>query len=56
MRVSVVVPALNEERVLADTLRRALSLGFDEVIVVDGGSRDGTRAVAESALAGAPGR
>ncbi len=54
MRISVVVPALNEERVLADTLRRALALGFDEVIVVDGGSHDGTRDVAESALAGSP--
>lgn len=46
MRLSVVVPALNEERALAATLARTLALGFDEVFVVDGGSRDRTREVA----------
>lgn len=49
MRISVVVPALNEERTLGPTLARALALGFDEVLVVDGGSRDGTRGVVAAA-------
>ena len=48
-RVSVIVPAIDEE----DRLPRALaSVGHDEqveVIVVDGGSRDGTVAIAEAA-------
>jgi rSAM/selenodomain-associated transferase 2 len=42
MTVSVVIPALNEERVLPQTLPHTLALGFDEVTVVDGGSRDRT--------------
>lgn len=54
MRISVVVPALNEERTLGTTLARALTLGFDEVIVVDGGSHDGTWEVVAAAGAGEP--
>ncbi len=46
MRLSVVVPTLNEETVLAQTLARARDGDAHEVIVVDGGSRDATRTVA----------
>ncbi len=44
--VSVIIPTLNEERVLAVTLQRARQLGVCEIIVVDGGSTDETRVVA----------
>lgn len=47
MTVSVIVPTLNEERILAATLTRARQPGVHEIIVVDGGSVDATRAVAE---------
>jgi rSAM/selenodomain-associated transferase 2 len=46
-RVSVIVPTLNEERTIASTLRGLLEQGAPEVIVVDGGSRDRTLALAE---------
>jgi rSAM/selenodomain-associated transferase 2 len=42
MRVSVVVPVLNEERTIARTLAALLPLKPDELFVVDGGSSDGT--------------
>ena len=44
--LSVVVPALDEEESLPATLAAARQPGVCEVIVVDGGSRDGTLAVA----------
>lgn len=43
--ISVVVPTLNEAAVLARTLA-AVPAGFFEVIVADGGSLDGTTAIA----------
>jgi rSAM/selenodomain-associated transferase 2 len=47
-RLSIVVPALNEARGIADALRALASLRGrgHEVIVVDGGSADGTREIA----------
>lgn len=46
--ISVVIPALNEERALPETLAQLFSqVGDYEVIVVDGGSTDGTRGIAE---------
>lgn len=46
--ISIVIPALNEERALPGTLARVFEqAGAFEVIVVDGGSSDGTRAVAQ---------
>lgn len=44
--ISVIVPTLNEERVLAATLERARQPGVREIIVADGGSMDTTRAIA----------
>ena len=44
--VSVIVPTLDEESVVADTLRRARQPGVHELIVADGGSCDATRAIA----------
>ena len=46
MTISVVVPTLNEETALAATLQHARQSGVSEIIVVDGGSRDATPAVA----------
>lgn len=47
MKLSVIVPALNEEPALPATLRAARQRGVGEIIVVDGGSVDGTVAVAD---------
>jgi rSAM/selenodomain-associated transferase 2 len=57
--LSAVVPTLDEERALADTLAR-LSLVADQIVVADGGSRDATLAIAAAhgatVVAGARGR
>jgi rSAM/selenodomain-associated transferase 2 len=46
--ISLVIPALNEAGALPETIRRARAIPeISEIIVVDGGSRDRTRAVAE---------
>lgn len=45
-KISVVIPALNEEVRLPAAIRSAQQAPRVEVIVVDGGSSDGTRAVA----------
>lgn len=47
MRVSVILPVLNEERVIGARLAELGTLGVSEIIVADGGSTDGTRAVVE---------
>jgi rSAM/selenodomain-associated transferase 2 len=44
--ISVIVPALDEEGQLPGTLAAARAVGVCEIIVVDGGSRDGTAEVA----------
>lgn len=42
MDISVIIPTLNEAATIGDTLRRVRASGSCEVIVVDGGSDDGT--------------
>lgn len=49
--VSAIVPCLDEEVAIGDLVRGLLAHGVDEVVVVDGGSRDGT--VKEARGAGA---
>ncbi len=48
MPISVIIPTLNEERTIIATLAHTAALGFDELIVVDGGSTDKTPALVES--------
>jgi len=50
-KVTVVVPAMNEEHNIGHVLRR-LPEGMHEVILVDGNSQDGTIAAAEQAYPG----
>jgi len=45
MKVSVILPVLNEEKTIAPTLDRLKQLAPHEIIVVDGGSDDGTREI-----------
>jgi rSAM/selenodomain-associated transferase 2 len=51
--ISVVIPALNAEASLPDTLSALIPATVEglirEVIIVDGGSKDGTRAIADGA-------
>ncbi|HEY0514442.1 MAG TPA: TIGR04283 family arsenosugar biosynthesis glycosyltransferase [Thermoanaerobaculia bacterium] len=51
MRLAIVVPTLNEEAAVRRHLPAALAVA-DEVIVSDGGSRDGTREAARALGAG----
>ncbi len=49
MDISVIIPTLNEAAGIAQTIERTRTLGPCEIIVVDGGSDDGTIATASSA-------
>jgi rSAM/selenodomain-associated transferase 2 len=49
MPVSVIIPALNEVTCLGDTIAALRKQRPHEIIVVDGGSTDATREIAESA-------
>lgn len=46
MRVSVIIPALNEEATIANAIDSARSAGVSEIIVADGGSSDATVSIA----------
>lgn len=48
MTITVVIPTLNEERTLPFTLSHTAGMGFNELIVVDGGSHDRTREIISS--------
>jgi len=48
MPISVIIPTLNEEQIIMATLAHTAALGFDELIVVDGGSLDQTPVLVES--------
>ncbi len=53
MQVSVVVPVYNEERTVVTLLKRVLNAGMNlkEIVVVDDGSKDSTRAKVEELAA-----
>ncbi len=48
MSIGIIIPTLDEERALPQTLASLESANFDEIIVVDGGSRDQTQSLVES--------
>jgi len=49
LRISVVIPTLEEGRTIAGAVRGAFDAGADEVVVADGGSSDGTVTAAHDA-------
>ncbi|MBH0203985.1 MAG: glycosyltransferase, partial [Nitrospira sp.] len=51
MAISVIIPTLNEHTVLAQTLAHTTALDLGDIIVVDGGSTDGTVHLAEELCA-----
>ena len=53
---SVLIPAHNEEKVIAETVRHILASDYPnlEVIVIDDGSKDGTREVVRTSLGADP--
>lgn len=60
MKISVIIPLLNEQAVVGVAIERAWAAGADEVILSDGGSTDGTIDAAQQAnchlLSAEPGR
>lgn len=46
-RILIVIPAYNEEQTIVQAIRDLKAHGFDEIIVVDDGSRDRTAKLAE---------
>lgn len=59
LKVSVIIPTLNEEAQVADCIKSAQEAGAEEIIVVDAGSTDATAEIAASnamLLVSPPGR
>lgn len=54
MTISVIIPTLNESSTIVRTLTRTVALGFDEIIVSDGGSTDPTLQMVQACCARAP--
>jgi len=48
VNISFIIPAINEADCIGHAVTSALEAGADEVIVVDGGSSDGTQEIARS--------
>ncbi|HEC13685.1 MAG TPA: glycosyltransferase [Acidiferrobacteraceae bacterium] len=49
--IAVIVPILNEARVLKQLIDQLMRQSFDEILLIDGGSTDGSAAIAENELA-----
>ncbi|SDK08245.1 dolichol-phosphate mannosyltransferase [Halovenus aranensis] len=45
--VCVLIPTYNEAETIGDVIERFNAVGFEHILVIDGGSEDGTRQVAE---------
>ncbi|MBS0170815.1 MAG: TIGR04283 family arsenosugar biosynthesis glycosyltransferase [Nitrospira sp.] len=48
MTIAVIIPVLNEARCIEHTLADTAALGFDDLVIVDGGSTDATCAIVHS--------
>ena len=46
MKISIVIPTLDEHRLIAKTIESCRLAGAEEIIVCDGGSHDGTQTIA----------
>ena len=51
MTFTVIIPTLNEARVVQTTLLHTAGLGFNDILVVDGGSTDDTKRLVEAVAA-----
>jgi glycosyltransferase (TIGR04182 family) len=47
--VCVLIPTYNEAETIGDVVERFRGVGFEQILVIDGGSEDGTRKIAEDA-------
>lgn len=54
MMIAVIIPTLNESSTIARILTRTIALGFDEIIVSDGGSTDPTVPMIQACCARVP--